>query len=232
MGSHVGAIPSAVGGHAVQLSPVGTVFPATPSNVARWREWWRYVHIDQIWVWGLFCFVGMFLNVNLATAIVPRGTDLQGLAAGAYQAEYLAKIWPGFWFLTLFNGFWILFKTQLGNTDVLVRTSADALWMAHPRLRRGVGIRGVYYGILVAFTVWGVLAVRSASPFQLFKVLANVAGLVLAIAGLQIFFVNRLFLPRPLRPALWREAMLLACVAFYAFFSWFGMRAVFASLWR
>ncbi len=232
MGSHVGAIPSAVGGHAVQLSPVGTVFPATPSNIARWREWWRYVHIDQIWVWGLFCFLGMFLNVNLATAIVPRGTDMQGLAAGAYQAEYLSKIWPGFWFLTLFNGFWILFKTQLGNTDVLVRTSADALFMAHPRLQRGVGIRAVYYGILAAFTVWGVLAVRSASPFQLFKVLANVAGLVLVIAGLQIFFVNRRFLPRALRPALWREALLLACVAFYAFFSWFGMRAVFASLWR
>ena len=79
---------------------------------------------------ALFCFVGMFLNVNLATAIIPHGTDLQGLAAGAYQAEYLSKIWPGFWFLTLFNGFWILFKTQLGNTDILVRTITDAVWMS------------------------------------------------------------------------------------------------------
>ena len=102
------------------------MFPATPQNLARWREWLRYVHVDQIWVWGLFCFLGMFLNVNLATAIIPHGTDLQGLAAGAYQAEYLSKIWPGFWFLTLFNGFWILFKTQLGNTDILVRTITDA----------------------------------------------------------------------------------------------------------
>jgi len=232
MGAHVGAIPSAVGGHAVTLSPVGTVFPATPANLERWRAWLRYVHIDQIWVWGLFCFVGMFLNVNLATAIVPHGTDLQGLAAGAYQAEYLAKIWPGFWFLTLFNGFWILFKTQLGNTDVLVRTSADALWMAHPRLRAGFGIRGVYYGILLAFSVWGVLAVRSASPFQLFKVLANVAGLVLVIAGIQIFLVNRRFLPKAIRPPAWREAALLLCVGFYAFFSWFGLRAVIAGLLR
>ncbi len=41
----------------------------------------KYVHADQIWVWGLFCFLGMFLNVNLATAIIPHGTDLQGLAA-------------------------------------------------------------------------------------------------------------------------------------------------------
>ncbi len=230
MGSLVGAIPSAVGGHALPLSPVGTVFPATPANLARWRAWWRYVHIDQIWVWGFFCFVGMFLNVNMATAIVPQGTDLRGLAAGAYQAEYLAKIWPGFWFLTLFNGFWILFKTQLGNTDVLVRTSADALWMAHPGLRHGFGIRAVYYGMLLAFTVWGVLAVRSASPFQLFTVLANVAGLVLVIAGIQIFVVNRRFLPRAVRPPLWREVVLLLCVAFYGFFSWFGLRAVFARL--
>ena len=86
MGSKVGAIPSAVGGVEIKLSHVGTVFPATGDNLVRWREWLRYVHADQIWVWGLFCFLGMFLNVNLATAIIPHGTDLQGLAAGAYQA--------------------------------------------------------------------------------------------------------------------------------------------------
>ena len=121
----------------------------------RWREWLRYVHVDQVWVWGLFCFFGMYLNVNLATAIVPHGTDLQGLAAGAYQAEYLAKIWPGFWFLTLFNGFWILFKTQLGNTDVLIRTTADAVWMSHPRVHSGSGsARSTRDPPL--FSVWGV----------------------------------------------------------------------------
>ncbi len=224
MGAKVGAIPSAVGGHEIRLSPVGTVFPATDDNIARWRQWQRYVQVDQIWVWGLFCFFGMFLNVNLATAIIPHGTDLQGLAAGAYQAEYLSKIWPGFWFLTLFNGFWILFKTQLGNTDILVRTITDVLWMASPRVRKASGIRAIYYGVLVVFSVWGAIAVRSASPFQLFKVLANMAGVVLMIAGVQILIVNRRFLPVPLRPPLWREAGLLICSAFYAFFTWFVAR--------
>jgi len=65
---------------------------ATAQNLERWREWLRYVHVDQLWVWGVFCFLGMFLNVNLATAVIPHGTDLQGLAAGAYQAEYLADL--------------------------------------------------------------------------------------------------------------------------------------------
>jgi len=231
MGALVGAIPSAVGGHQLQLSHVGKVFPADAANMPRWREWMRYVHLDQIWVWGLFCFLGMFLNVNLATAIIPHGTDLSGLAAGAYQAEYLRKLWPGFWFLTLFNGFWILFKTQLGNTDILVRTVTDAFWMSSPGVR-GLknGIRTVYYGVLVIFSVWGVIVVRSASPFQLFKVLANMAGLVLAIAGVQIFLVNRRFLPRAVRAPLWRELALLACSAFYAFFSFFVVRDVARSL--
>jgi hypothetical protein len=225
MGSKVGAIPSAVGGHEIQLSHVGTVFPATEANLARWREWWRYVHADQLWVWGLFCFLGMYLNVNLATAIIPQGTDMQGLAAGAYQAEYLSRIWSGFWFLTLFNGFWILFKTQLGNTDILVRTITDATWMSSA-LARGSkrGIRGIYYGILLAFSIWGLFVIRSASPFQLFKILANMAGVVLAIAGVQIFIVNRRFLPRAVRPPLWRELALLACSLFYGFFAYFVVR--------
>ena len=231
MGAKVGAIPSAVGGHEIQLSHVGMVFPTTAANMGRWHEWMRYVHADQLWVWGLFCFLGMFLNVNLATAIIPHGTDLQGLAAGAYQAQYLSQIWSGFWFLTLFNGFWILFKTQLGNTDILVRTITDATWMASSRARASKrGIRALYYGILIGFSIWGVFVIRSASPFTLFKVLANMAGIVLAIAGVQIFLVNRRFLPHAVRPPVWREGVLLLCSAFYAFCAFFVIRDLARSM--
>jgi hypothetical protein len=175
----------------------------------------------------------MYLNVNLATALIPAGTDMQGLAAGAYHAEHLRRIWPALWFLTLFNGFWILFKTQLGNTDVLVRTVADAAWMASPRSGEGRhSIRTVYYAVLVVFSLWAVVALRLATPFQLFKVLANMAGVVLAIAGVQVFFVNRRFLPRAVRPSVWREGALLLCSAFYAFFAWFALRDVVRVLWR
>jgi hypothetical protein len=225
MGSLVGAIPSAVAGHTIALSHTGAVFPATDANLARWREWLRYVHADQVAVWGLFCFFGMYLNVNLATAIIPAGTDLQGLAAGAYQAEYLGRIWPALWFLTLFNGFWVLFKTQLGNTDILVRAVTDAIWMASGRARQARwGIRTIYYGVLAAFTIWGVIALRSASPFEMFKMLANIAGLIMTIAGVQILIVNRRFLPRAVRPSALREAALALCTLFYGFFAFFFLR--------
>ncbi len=67
--------------------------------------------------------------------------------------------------MTLFNGFWILFKTQLGNTDILVRTVTDALWMSNKRLRdwKHGAVHKIYYGVLLIFSLWGALAIRMAS---------------------------------------------------------------------
>jgi hypothetical protein len=50
------------------------------------------------------------------------------------------------------------------------------------------------------------------------------------IAGVQIFLVNRRFLPRVVRPPLWRELGLLACSAFYAFFAYFVVRDLIRSM--
>jgi hypothetical protein len=222
MGAVVGAIDSAVGGRHVRLSPVGAVFPETPENLARWRAWWRYVHIDQVLVWALFCAIGMFLTVNLATHVVPQGTQMQGIATGAYQAQYMSvRLWSGLWVLTLMNGFWILFSTHLGNTDLLVRTVTDITFTGSRtsrRLSRG-SASFIYYTVLAAFSIWAVYAMRLAGPFALFKIMANMAGFVMAMAGIQILIVNRKFLPRALRPPLYRELLLAGCVLFYGFFT-------------
>jgi hypothetical protein len=231
MGGCVGAIESAVGGRHAPLSPIGVVFPVTTANLLRWHGWWRYVLIDQVIVWALFCGIGIFLTVNLATSVVPPGSDMQGLATGAYQAQYMAShLWRGFWVLTLLNGFWILFSTHLGNTDLLVRTVTDLTWTGSATARRWTRGRAslIYYAVLAAFSCWAVYTMRLAGPFALFKVMANVAGLVMAIAGVQILIVNRRFLPRALRPPLYREVLLGFCVLFYGFFS---VRVAIHSFW-
>jgi hypothetical protein len=103
--------------------------------------------------------------------------------------------------------------------------------MSSARAReRKLGIRGIYYMLLFMFSIWGIVVIRMASPFQLFKILANVAGLVLLIGGIQIFLVNRRFLPPAVRPAAWREFGLLACSAFYAFFAFFVLRDLFRTM--
>jgi hypothetical protein len=218
MGSVVGAIPSAVGAKHIQLSHVGKVFAITADNLRRWRTWWRYVVLDQVWLWALGCFLGMFLNVNLARAIIPHGTDLSKMGAGAFQAQYMAEhFWSALWILGLLNGFWILFSTQLGNTDVLIRTLTDTLWTASRRVRswREGSIATVYYTLLAIFTAWGLVAVHLGTAMQLFQYLATMAGVVMSIAGVQLYLVNTRLLPRELQPSWWRKAALLLCSLAY-----------------
>ncbi len=220
MARYVGAIPSAFGGVKLQLSPVGKIFPITAENMRRWKVWQKFVHADQLYLWGLLAFVGMFLNVNLATGVIPWGTDLSGMATGTYQAKYMAEhLWTGFWTLALLNGFLVLFSTHLGDTDILVRTVADVIWMGSPETRRQrVGsIKTIYYFLLGGFTFWAFFAVRLAQPLTLFKISANVSAFVLVVASFQIFVLNRRFLPREIRSP-WREWVLIACGLFYSFF--------------
>jgi hypothetical protein len=77
----------------------------------------------------------------------------------------------------------------------------------------------VYYALLFAFSAWSCLVLWWADAAGLFKFLGNMAGVVLAVAGVQVFRVNRRFLPRTLRPPLWREVLLIGCSAFYGFFA-------------
>lgn len=218
MGSHVGKIGGALaGGEATDPKPVGYVFPPTAENLRRWAIWWKYCLFDQTLLWAGGCVVGMFLTVNLALGTIPADAQISGYSVGAFQARYMAEtLWTGFWALCLLNGFWILFKTQLANMDCLTRVVADAGWAGWPRVRRWPASR-VYAGLLLLFASWGVVSLTfGESALGLFKLLGAVACPVLAVASVQILRVNTRFLPREIRPPLWRRAVLVVCGVVYA----------------
>lgn len=223
MGRHMGSIGSALREHHGELAAVGCVFPTTPENLRRWQSWWRYAIADQMALWAVGCFLGMFLNVNLVLHIVGDATEVNENTLGAFQALYLAKFWHGLWWLALINGFWILYSTHMGNTDCLVRTASDILWSASPRVRKWSASK-LYATILVAVAIWALLAANFGSVLSLFKVLGIVANPIMAIAALQILRVNTRFLPRPIRPPLWRQLALIVCALFYG-------SLTFALLW-
>ena len=163
----------------------------------------------------------MFLCVLMAYAFIPHGTDITGLGAGAYQAQYLAdRIGRTFWVITLLNGFWILWGTQLSIVDGFTRLVTDHLWSGSERMRRirGGDVRYVYYPILIIFAVWGCIAMNLAQPMFLLLIGANIAGLTFVITGVHILVVNRKFLPKEVRAPLWREIIIgLSCI-FFGFF--------------
>ncbi len=216
MGAYSGGFGGVLAEGHLELASTGHVFPTTSENLRRWGLWWKYTLFDQAGLWAIGCFAGMYLNVNLATSLVPPDVQLSGYEAGAFQAQYMAEqLWSGFWVLCLLNGFWVLFSTQVGNMDGLTRTIADICWASWPNVRRRKASQ-LYAGLLLCFALWGVVALAvGENALSLFKILGVVAGPILAVAAIQILRVNTRFLPPELRPTLWRRAGLIACAVFY-----------------
>ncbi len=221
-----GSIGGMLSDDSSEVRPIGQVFAVNAVSLERWHTWWKYLLVDQSILWALGCVAGMFLNVNLAQAIVSPGDVPADNAAGAFQARYMAeKMWSGFWFLALLNGFWILFSTQLGNTDCLTRICTDTLWAGWPAVRRQRA-RRVYLILLMLFAAWGVVTlVKGDSALALFKILGLLASPILAVGAIQILLVNTTFLPVQLRPPLWRRVCLISCGLAYGILAIVSLRA-------
>ena len=225
MSAAVGYIPS-VFSASQPLAAQGSIFAVSARSLGAWREWWRYVHLDQWVIFGAGSIVGMMLTSLFTLQYVPAGTEAGEWAVANLQAEGMAAAHgPIFWYLTIICGFWILFSTQLGIVDGLPRATTDMLWSASPRLRRAGDVRRVYYGVLIVFAIWGCIGLNLARPITLIIIGANAAAFIFVIESIHTLVVNRLFLPRELRPPIWREAVLVLCAVFYGGF-------VTIAMWR
>jgi Mn2+/Fe2+ NRAMP family transporter len=227
MAATVGHISGLVGGRQVELSQVGNRFRLSPESLTRFREWMKYVRFEQAWIFGAGCFLGMGLPALMTLQFVPPGADITGQwGTATYQADGLRRAFgQTAWFLTLLNGFWILFSTQLGNTDIFCRTVTDILWSSHPRIQQYAknDVRRVYFATLFAFTLFGMWAIRQATPGQLILMSASIAVFNFIIMALHVIYVQRRFLPPELRMSRLREGLILCFVVFFTVFLVLGI---------
>jgi hypothetical protein len=221
MGGKVGYIPAAIGGKVIHVSPHGKVAMPTEKNLSSWKGWWKLLNIDQ---WGVFYFgamIGMFLPGILYCGVLPRGETLPSWGIAASSASGLIIKLGGFgWFLALFFGFWIMYSTAISNVDLVVRQSTDMLWFSSDRLRNWskLDIRKIYYFLLIVFIIWGLLYVNISLPLIILAISANIANFTMAISAILTIRLNRKFLPKEYRPALWREIVLVINLIFFGFF--------------
>jgi len=221
MGQVVGFIPAAVGGQKVKLAHSGSVFEVSRSSLRSWHGWWRIVRYDQ---WGIFFIgglLGMLLPAILYTSALQSGKDIRGLGIAAELANAMTSRGGRFVSLSLaMMSVWVLFKTQLDILEGMTRAITDLLWSGSRRMRewRGGDVRLIYYSVLAAGVVWGLIALRLTQPILLLQVGANMAGLVMVISSIHILYVNTRLLPVALRPPMWRRLALVAMSIFYGFF--------------
>jgi hypothetical protein len=219
MGKDVGAIPSIVGGHAIELSHTGKVFIPTTEALPRWRGWLRHVQREQLMVWMPACFIGMALPSMLSVQFLERGTTLTGdqqwiaagMTAGGVETAVAEKLGPSmgqfFFQATLFCGFLVLMTAGITTVDGVLRRWLDAMWVASPKLRKwetkDIGL--AYFGALCLYAVIGLVALLFSTPGELVKWSTNIYNYALGISCWHVAYVNTALLPPALRPSLMRR---------------------------
>ena len=228
MGAQVGAIPSAVGGRTIKLSHSGKVFDASsPENQSRWLGWLRHIRRDQLMLWAPGCILGMLLPAMMSYEFI-RGTTASDHAAAAMAADAIAsKHGQAFWYLTLLCGFLIMLPTQVSQLDGIARRWTDVIWIGNARVQHleGNKAKNVYYALLAAYGVWGLLALKiTPSPLVLAIATGVMVNFAFAFSALHALWVNMTLLPKPLRPGWILRLGLVAGAVFYAGISIIGLR--------
>lgn len=226
MGWHVGAIPSVIGGHNLKLSHVGSVFRVNAETLPRWRRWYRHVLRDQLCVWMPACFIGLALPSMLSVEFLRRGTEAQEWTAAGMTSDAVAQrvtsisgggLGSFCWFMTLFCGFLVLSTSMASSADGLVRRWVDVFWTASGRLRKlePHRIRYVYFAVLTAFALFGLVMLSVAKPKQLVDYAALILNFALGFSCWHTLGVNLILLPRELRPGWFARCGLLLAGLFF-----------------
>lgn len=220
MGHRVGFLSGMRGGRQ-EVRPVGVTFPDTPENASRWRRWYRLLLVDLWLVFFGGAMVGILLPTILMAHIVsttgekPTAANVPTFAAEQLGAQY----GTGMFHLMLVVGVLILFSTQLGIFEALVRNLTDAAHATSPRLRKLIegDPRRFYYPfmLLVLLVISG--AMHLALPVELVQISANMSNLGALIFPFALMYLNSR-LPRPARPRPWHHAVLVLNVLFFGFF--------------
>ncbi|HET6532394.1 MAG TPA: Nramp family divalent metal transporter [Actinoplanes sp.] len=220
MGYRTGFI-SGMRGEQGKLLDVGVTFPDDPANAARWRRWYRLLMVDM---WGVF-FVGAMVGMLLPTILMAHAVEISGerpttanvptFVASALDAEY------GRWlfYLALILGVLILFSTQLGIFEAIVRVTTDAAHATSPRLRGLIegDPRKFYFPFMLVLLVIISVVLHLALPVSLVQWSANMSNLGALIYPFLLMYLNSR-LPRPARPRPWHYVILGLNVLFFGFF--------------
>ncbi len=226
MGHCVGAIPSMIGGRGIGLTHVGSVFEVTEQSLPRWRRWYNYLMRDQLFVWLPACLIGVALPSMLSIEFLPRGTEADQWNSAVMTAEgvrqhvtnppsgvlvttagltpyFAGPTWGKvFWALTLVCGFLVLATCFVSTADGIIRRWVDVFWIASPRLHRIApeNIRYVYFGVLLCYAVFSVITLWFNKPAQLITWATLGYNFALGFSCWHTLVLNRILLPRELRP--------------------------------
>ena len=206
MGARMPTLMSAAHKHETKEMDTGYLYPETEENQKRFRDWCRYVVIDQVlffWLLGsftMFLFIFGALAVLHPIGLVPdRGSLVWDLASILEESMGTSGR-----YLFLVVGMAALFSTQLGGVDGGSRIFSDLL---HTNFKFGKWFKlEQWYLILVSttmiigtFSVWFFEQYDIAGLDFLF-ISALIGGFAMAVYVPLLLYMNLTYLPKSARP--------------------------------
>ncbi len=224
MGALMPSLMSPAHKHEVRETDTGYVYAETQENQRRFKDWFRYVVVDQtlfFWILGsftMFLFIFGALAVLHPIGLVPdRGSLVWDLASILEQSMGTFGR-----YLFLVVGMSALFSTQLGGIDGGSRIFADLL---HTNFKFGRRLRleQWYLVLVIATMVIGVFSVWFFGRYDIagldfLFIAALIGGFVMAVYVPMILYMNLTRLPKSARPG-WINIlfMVLASAMYMAF---------------
>jgi hypothetical protein len=193
-------------------------FEPTPTNLARWRRWWWFANVEQIFTFALVSILTICVTSMLAHSTLFGVPDLPSTAA-FLQIEgtrLQALVAPWFGILFWATGAFSLFSASMGITDYTSRIGADVLKSAYLRESR------VSESVLYFWFVWGLVAIGCFilligldQPLVLLVISACVGGTMMFLYSGLLILLNRRALPAAIRVRSYRLAALWWSILFF-----------------
>jgi len=165
--------------------------------------------------------IGMLLpTILMAHAVRESGTRPTAANVPTFVATVLDAEYGRFLFyVALVLGVLILFSTQLGIFEAMVRVTTDAAHATSPRLRGLIegDPRKFYFPFMLLLLVVISVILHLALPVNLVQWSANMSNLGALVYPFMLMYLNSR-LPRPARPRPWHYVLLAANVLFFGFF--------------
>ena len=226
MGSYVPRLVSPVTGDPVAAPSTGYVFEPTKANLARWKGWWKFANIEQIFTFVLITFVTILFTSLLAySTVFGREGLANNISFIKTEGEVLGeRVGSWFQYFFWFIGAFSLFAAAMGIVDYTSRLAADVLKTSY--------LRRTNESKMYASLVWGlivigilVLLLLEAQPLALLVISAVVGGFMMFIYSGLLILINRKILPEPIRIRGVRLVMLVWAILLFGTLSVLTFRA-------
>ncbi len=208
-----------------QIKLAGEDFELTTENISRFKQWWKKISLEHLFV---FWFVGglsmMLLMILAYTTTHGLGDNAEGIQFVINEGSAIgAQLMPVIGTLFLVVVSVVLFQTQLGVMDSTSRIMAENIAIARLEVK---GSGKIDLSKLYSLFVWAQISFGvTLFLFNIYepKSLIILGAVINAVAMFVhvgfVSYLNHKVLPKVFRPLLWRKIVMAGIFLFFGFFS-------------